>query len=214
MKLLITTQKVDKNDPILGFFHRWIEEFAKHFERIDVICLQEGEHTLPPHVYVHSLGKEMGENRLKYLLRFYHFFWQLYIRQGVDFVFFHMGAIYNILAAPFFFIRKFKKTKFFWWKTHGHIDTMGRLALAFVDRVYTATSESFPIRSKKRNVIGHAIDTDLFKPGVDGNKDIEVLFVGRISRRKRVEQVFQVVQELKKNRRKVSARIVGAQIDT
>lgn len=29
VKLLIITQKIDINDPILGFFHKWIEEFAK-----------------------------------------------------------------------------------------------------------------------------------------------------------------------------------------
>ena len=32
MKLLIITQKVDSADPILGFFHQWVEEFAKHCE--------------------------------------------------------------------------------------------------------------------------------------------------------------------------------------
>ena len=58
MKLLIVTQIVDKNDPILGFFHRWIEEFAKHVEHIEVICLKEGKHKLPSNVHIHSIGKE------------------------------------------------------------------------------------------------------------------------------------------------------------
>ena len=47
MKLLICTQKVDKNDSVLGFFHRWIEEFAKHCEKVTVICLQKGDDDLP-----------------------------------------------------------------------------------------------------------------------------------------------------------------------
>ena len=47
MKLLIITQKVNKIDPILGFFHGWIIEFAKHFESITVICLEKGEYNLP-----------------------------------------------------------------------------------------------------------------------------------------------------------------------
>lgn len=58
MRLLIVTQKVDKNDPILGFFHRWIEEFSKHCEKLTVICLQAGEFKLPANVTVLSLGKE------------------------------------------------------------------------------------------------------------------------------------------------------------
>ena len=56
-RLLITTQAVDLDDPVLGFFHRWIEEFAKHCESISVICLKEGRHDLPDNVHVYSLGK-------------------------------------------------------------------------------------------------------------------------------------------------------------
>ena len=59
MKLLILTQKIDINDPILGFFHRWVEEFSKHCEKITVICLEKGEHHLPENVKVLSLGKEI-----------------------------------------------------------------------------------------------------------------------------------------------------------
>jgi len=32
MKLLILTQKVDIDDDVLGFFHGWLEEFAKNVE--------------------------------------------------------------------------------------------------------------------------------------------------------------------------------------
>ena len=32
MKLLLCTQVVDKNDPVLGFFVRWIEEFKREGE--------------------------------------------------------------------------------------------------------------------------------------------------------------------------------------
>ena len=64
MRLLICTQAIDKNDPILGFFHRWVIEFAKHFEHISVICLREGTHTLPENVSVYSLGKEGGESSI------------------------------------------------------------------------------------------------------------------------------------------------------
>jgi len=73
MKLLIVTQKVDKNDDILGFFHGWIAEFAKHCEKITVIALGVGEYDLPRNVEVLSLGKEGGKSRLKYILNFYKY---------------------------------------------------------------------------------------------------------------------------------------------
>lgn len=210
---MICTQTLDVNDPILGFFHRWVEEFAKHFERIDVICLKEGIHSLPAHVHVHSLGKEGGESYAKYLARFYTYFWQAYMDRHADFVFFHMGAIYNILAAPFSLIRRFKKTKFYWWKTHGHINLMGRIALLFVDRVYTAVAESFPVRSRKRHVVGHAIDTDLFNYTINYKINYTILFTGRISRTKHVEQVIEIVRRLRDEDVLVTARIVGQVLD-
>ena len=58
MKLLICTQKVDTNDDNLGFFHDWIKEFARHCEKVTVICLYKGEYGLPKNVIVKSLGKE------------------------------------------------------------------------------------------------------------------------------------------------------------
>ena len=57
MKLLIVTQAVDINNPILGFFHRWIEEFSKNCEKVTVIALGVGEYKLPQNVNILSLGK-------------------------------------------------------------------------------------------------------------------------------------------------------------
>ena len=77
MKLLILTQKVDKNDTTLGFFHRWIEEFSKNYEKIIVICLYKGEYNLPQNVEVYSLGKERGVSKIGYVLNFYKY---IYLR--------------------------------------------------------------------------------------------------------------------------------------
>jgi glycosyltransferase involved in cell wall biosynthesis len=216
MKLLITTQAVDKNDPILGFFHGWIREFAQHFERIDVICLRKGEYALPAHVHVHSLGKEGGESNLKYLARFYCFFSTVFFGIKVDYVFFHMGAIYNILAFPFFIFRKIFGTKFYWWKAHGHINWVGRLALRCVNCVYTSTESGFPIATKKRVVVGQAIDTTRFTAeGVsnDGAKKNEIIFVGRITPIKRIEDLIQTVAILHEKGIVCTATIVGPIVD-
>src|SRR3989338_3997811 len=96
MKLLIITQKVDKNDPILGFFHRWLEEFAKNVEKLTVICLGKGEYDLPENVRVLSLGKESGHSKIKYLRRFYKYIWME--RKNYDAVFVHMNPEYVILG--------------------------------------------------------------------------------------------------------------------
>ena len=73
MRLLIITQKVNKNDPVLGFFHTWIKELATKFESIEVICLEKGHFDLPQNVTVYSLGKEHGVTRLGYIKNFFRF---------------------------------------------------------------------------------------------------------------------------------------------
>ena len=89
MRLLIVTQAVDRNDPVLGFFHRWIEEISQHVQTVHVVCLKEGPHSLPSNVTVHSLGKESGRSRLKYVTRFYSYIWKF--RGEYDAVFVHMN---------------------------------------------------------------------------------------------------------------------------
>src|SRR6185295_8452864 len=95
MKLLIVTQVVDSEDPILGFFHRWLEEFATQAEHIEVICLKEGKHALPRNVRVHTLGKPA--NRILYIARFGWYIWTL--RSQYDRVLVHMNPEYVILGG-------------------------------------------------------------------------------------------------------------------
>lgn len=211
MKLLITTQTVDKNDPILGFFHRWLIEFAKHFERIDVICLREGVHELPPHVHVHSLGKENGENRLKYIFRFYYFFSKIFFQKHIDHVFFHMGAINNILAAPFFLIRRFFKTQFYWWKTHGKAWALKeRIAFIVCDRVFTAGGKSFGTNAKKVIVVGHAIDTEMFAPSENTSREEHLsIVVGRVVPIKKIEIAIKAMSEVVRTQKDATVHIIG-----
>jgi len=103
MKLLILTQKVDKNDDILGFFHRWLKEFAGRVEKLTVICLQKGEYDLPENVKVLSLGKERGVSKLGYVLNLYKYIWVLRAQYGHVFV--HMNQEYVLLAGLCFMIQ-------------------------------------------------------------------------------------------------------------
>src|SRR5687767_9199425 len=98
MKLLIITQKVDRNDDVLGFFHTWIERFGKKFDSIKVICLYKGEHSFASNIEVLSLGKEENLSKIGYLTRFYSYIWGL--RNDYDGVFIHMNPQYVVLGGP------------------------------------------------------------------------------------------------------------------
>jgi glycosyltransferase involved in cell wall biosynthesis len=210
-KLLIITQKVDINDPILGFFHRWLEKFAEKFEKIIVICLQKGEYHLPENVKVLSLGKEKYWHhshiirRLVSLYRFYKYIWQE--RKNYDAVFVHMNPIYVVLGAFFW---RLSKKKIFLWHIHPKVDKLLRLANFFVNKVVTATNFTFPIHSKKVIAIGHGIDIELFKRDQSINKHLKsILFVGRIAPVKNIEILIESVKLLDKKNIDFILNIVG-----
>ena len=203
MKLLIITQKVNKDDSILGFFHRWIEEFAKNTEQVTVICLEEGEHNLPQNVRVFSLGKEKGDRKLKRVLNFYKYIWQF--RKDYDAVFVHMNPIYLCLAGLFF--KLFRKPAFLWY-THKHVDLKLKIAVFFAKKVFTASTESLRFRTNKKVVTGHGIDTEFFKPTNSKINNKNIITVGRISSVKNIDKIVEIVSNLKDYK----LEIVGAPV--
>lgn len=192
MKLLITTQAVDKNHPILGFFHGWILEFAKHFERIDVICLLEGEHNLPAHVHVHSLGKEEEVSNITYVVNFFMYAWRL--RNEYDVVFSHMNPHYIVLAGLYW---KLCAKKIFFWRNHAKMNTMTYIAAWFSTKVFYTSPFACTTRFKHSVQMPVGIDTNHFKPDPAVKpKEKSVLFLGRLSRVKRPELFLEAVRPL------------------
>lgn len=195
MKLLITTQAVDLDDPILGFFHGWIAEFAKHFERIDVICLREGRHNLPAHVHVHSLGKEQFSSRILQFGRFYMYVWKF--RDEYDIIFSHMNPHYIVLAGWAWFLGG---KKMFFWRNHAQMNLKTRIAALFAERVfYTSPFACTRIFSHAKQMpVG--IDSERFTPqeGIIRTPR-SVLFLGRLSPVKRPELFAEVAALLPGN---------------
>ena len=193
MKLLITTQAIDKNDPILGFFHRWVEEFAKHFEHVYVICLREGEHTLPHNVTVYSLGKEEGENRIKYVWRFYAYIRKL--KNSYDAVFVHMNPHYILLGG---LVWRLQKKNIFFWRNHARMNTMTRIASVFAKRIFYTSPYACTARYAHAVKMPVGIDTEQFKNDMVKvhTEKIKILFLGRLSPVKRIEVLLEVAKYL------------------
>ncbi len=205
MKLLICTQKVDKNDSVLGFFHLWLEEFAKHCEKLTVICLEKGEYDLPQNVKVLCLGKNIQYPisnikficQLKYLWRFYKYIWQE--RKNYDGVFVHMNPEYCILGGVFW---QLWHKKVLLWYMHKAVNLRLRLGTLFVNKIFTASKESFRLSSEKVEVVGHGIPVDVFadQPENVPAGQLCLLAVGRNSPSKDFDTAIKAVQELKNNR--------------
>lgn len=179
LKLLILTQKVDINDDVLGFFHGWIAEFARHCELITVICLYKGEYNLPDNVKVLSLGKETGESKIKYLINFYKYIWQE--RNNYNAVFVHMNQVYVVLGGVFW---RLTGKKINLWYNHRKTSWTLKLSARLSNKIFTSTRESFTVKSKKINAVGHAIDIEKFNKNINLKSGgiFKIVYVGRISR--------------------------------
>ncbi len=206
MKLLILTQKVDTDDSILGFFHRWILEFAKHCEKITVICLMEGKHNLPANVKVLSLGKERGASRLKYLWNFYLYIWQE--RKNYDVVFVHMNQEYVILGWKFW---KLWGKKIWLWRNHPKGSWLTRWAVFVSNRVFCTSKFSFTARFKKTELMPVGIDTDLFnrQPNVF-RQPKSILFLARMSPIKKPDLLIRGLSIIKERQVSFSAKLIGS----
>ena len=180
MRLLIVTQKVDVKDPVLGFFHRWVEEFAKGCEFVTVICLEEGEHHLPANVEVASLGKENGASKFRYIINFYK-----YILEGdYDKVFVHMNQEYVILGGVLW---RLLGKKVFLWRNHAQGNIMTNLAVTLSHGVFCTSPRSYTAQFKKTKIMPVGIDTGFFKPDSTVVKiPHSILFLGRIAPVKKV----------------------------
>lgn len=192
MKLLIIAQKIDVNDPVLGFFHRWVVEFSKKCESITVICLYKGEHSLPNNVKVLSLGKENGESKIKYIFNLYKYIWNE--RKNYQNVFVHMNQEYILLAG--FFWKIFGK-KIYMWRNHHAGNMLTDIASFFCEKVFCTSKFSYTAKYNKTEIMPVGIDLDIFKP----NNNIKrisksILSIGRISPSKNIHILVDVVKKI------------------
>lgn len=188
MKLLIVTQSIDTDYPNLDFFINWVSEFSKHYESVEVICLNKGKYNLPSNVRVHSLGKETGGNKLSYLLRFYRLVWSL--RKDYDQVFVHMNQVYVLLGGLLW--RALGK-KVGLWYAHGHMSPTVKVASWLSHIVFTSTASGFRYDTRKKTITGQGIDVERFKCINKSSSDVlRLVYVGRMSAIKGIGTLLEV----------------------
>lgn len=207
MRLLILTQIVDKNDLYLGFFHRWVEKLAAHYEHIHVICLKEGIHALPSNVSVHSLGKSKvkGLEKLKYVFNFYKHIWRE--RSNYDAVFVHMNQEYVLLGG---LLWKILGKRIYMWRNHYAGTWLTNLAVILSDKVFCTSQFSYTARFKKTQLMPVGVDIDLFHPLENVvRKPRSILFYARMSPSKHPDILMEALGILKKKNIDFSAHFYG-----
>lgn len=196
MKLLVLTQKVDRADPVLGFFHNWLKQLAERFEEVSVVCLEKGTFELPANVKVYSLGKEVRRNRLLYIKNFYQYV--VGLNSDYDAVFVHMNQEYVLLGGFFW---KLLGKKVYFWRNHPKGNLLTYLAVWLSDKVFCTSDKAFTKRFSKTILMPVGIDTDIFKYEIRSTKyerlKDSILFLSRMSPIKRPDLLIGALKVLK-----------------
>ena len=203
MKLLVFTQAVDLDNPVLGFFHRWLELLSARYESLEVVCLFEGRHALPPNVRVHSLGKEGGRSRVKYAWRFYRYLFTL----SYDAVFVHMNQEYVLMGGPIW--RLTGKRVYLWRNTYaGSVFTEAAMRLS--SGLFCTSKSAYIAKSKKTVLMPVGIDTERFAPDPRVPRvPRSILSLGRIAPSKRLDVLVEALGLFAKRGAAFSADIYG-----
>lgn len=208
MRLLIITQKIDENDDVLGFFHRWVEEFAKHSERVVVIAQFVGKYSLPQNIEVFSLGKEKGYSKIRQLFNFYKLLFKNLPK--TDAVFVHMIPLWVVLGWPLF---KIYRKKVYLWYVHKSVNFMLKLAEKIVAKIFTASPESFKLKSEKIIITGHGIDAEKLIPLLrSGQAKFKIITAGRIAPTKNLDILIEACDILNKKKFDFTVEIAGRPI--
>jgi glycosyltransferase involved in cell wall biosynthesis len=211
MRLLLFNLATDADDPVLGFATCWIQVLAEHVEYIDVMTMRAGRLEVPPNVTVYSVGKEKGYSEPRRAAEFYRILFRLLREHRYDACFAHMMPLFAVMAAP---VLRLKNIPLVLWYTHKSVTLTLRFAALLVNRIVTASQESFRIPSRKVRVIGHGIDTAKFVPAphsASQQRPFTVLSVSRLSRIKRLDVLIDAVALLRRNKPELPlcVKIVG-----
>ncbi|MBV9159685.1 MAG: glycosyltransferase [Candidatus Kaiserbacteria bacterium] len=205
MRLLILTQAVDVEDLYLGFFHRWLLEFSKHFETIEVICLKEGKHALPSNVRVYSLGKERAPSRLRYIRLFYTYLWKL--RGEYDAVLVHQNQEYILLGG---LLWRLLGKRVYLWRNHYAGTFLTGIAAGLSKKVFCTSRFSYTARYRNNVLMPVGIDTAFFaaQSGV-ARISRSILFYARLAPSKKPDVFIAALALLKGRGRDFSAVVRG-----
>lgn len=209
MRLLVFTQKIDRNDPVLGFFHSWVIEFSGRCETIEVICLEKGIFDFPKNVTVYSLGKEGGIPKWRYITNLYRYL--SLISGSYDRVFVHMNQEYILLAGIYW---KIKGIPVYMWRNHPAGSFLTKIAIALSKKVFCTSKSSFTAKFPKTVIMPAGIDTNTFRsiPSIV-RKRYSVCMVGRISPIKHIDKALESVNLLLSKGVQVSLDIIGPVLD-
>ena len=215
-KLLYLNLSTNEKDVSLGFSNTWISKFSIVFESIDLITLNKATNNQNKFKNVNIYGISESENlsKIAKFLKLKKIIKDLTKKNEYSICFSHMSPLLSLIAKLY---NQDKKTISILWYTHPKPKEITKKIILFTslfinDKVVTASKSSFPYFSKKLNIIGHAIDYDLFLNKINNISSKNFVILSRIAKSKNLEIIIDSF--LKSYFNQSSITIIGEAVTT
>jgi glycosyltransferase involved in cell wall biosynthesis len=193
MNLLVINFEMNSRSRVLAWQIKVAKELALRFEKVTVFTHIYSGESLPSNMEVVVFPSLL----MKAPMRFAGGKWltglyllPYFIKGHFKACFIHMNYVWSYRLFAFFKVFKIRTVL---WYAHGSVTRSLRVSHYCVDKVVTSTPEGFRIRSKKVNAIGQSIDTDLFSFISVVPVTNNFIYVGRISKRKRIDLILKAL---------------------
>lgn len=212
VRMLICAQSVDQSDPTLGFFHAWVDEFARRIRHVSLAYLQGTATDLPDNVRAFSLGKDRMHGprlwkRMRYAVRFWWYAWRE--RDSYDTVLVYInteyvmlgGLLWHLLSKKVAIVSN-KKEK--GWKM--------RLVARYADVLFYTDSQATAVHYSGAQQISTGVDTRPYASEMRHAKHGSLLFAGRVAREKQIDVLIDAVARAAKHHATLHLDIYGAPV--
>ena len=214
LRVLLVNFEMDPHSPVLAWQWKVAERLAARCERVVVLTERAAE--IPggfpatvcviPRLLTGPL-RVLGAKWLVNLLAFH-----LLARHRLNVGFVHMSMEWAYRLAPAFGLRGVATLL---WYAHGSVPDNLRRAEQSASIIVTSSREGFRLPSTKVRVIGQGIDVDAMRLVRQRSQEPRLIYVGRVSRRKRIELLVQALALLKvQAREEFCLRVVGPTLNT
>ena len=183
-----------------------VNELSKSFGRVTVLTGKIGSYRVSPNVRVYSSDWQSGK-RIYSTTKFLSVFLKLLLSNRFTVIFSHMTNMQAALISP---VTRILRIKHLLWYTHTSDNFALRVCNFFTNGILTATAGSCPLSGSKVHVIGHSIDTKIFKRKSIPNFPISTfIHVGRFDPSKNIRLIIQTLQNLRLTKSDVNFTNIG-----
>ena len=188
-KILVLNIATDLDDTSLGFAITWLNSLSKNYDEVDVITLNKGNITsLNENINIFEITRNKS-----ILIKIFHTLStlkKLLINGKYEYCLSHMSPSLSIIS--YYKLKQKKIPSVLWYAHQGPKDLKKKLILFIskftVDKIITSTINSYPLKSKKINAIGQAINYEYFFNEKKEYKNENFLILSRISKSKKIDE--------------------------